>query len=277
MKFFWDDLLNRLTSRLALAIWLSLSFLAAVTGPFGTFFMMSAPRRAIYWFTVIGVSIVIATAVRVLAGQLFGHERRTLRDVAGITGNMVVFAPALIVFNHTLFPDTAPPLMDIRKLLIYVAVISIAVTVMRRLHESRSFQDNEAGGVGLSLAEDAPPDAPEKVHFSVPAAPPHLPRLAERLPQGDDLGGIVRLTVADHFVDVIGHTGHERLRMRLADAVKEMEPVHGYCTHRSHWVAAKEIDSVQRIDGKTYLRMSNGDDVPVSRKFRPDLEAAGVL
>ena len=282
MKSFWSDFLGHLRSRLTLAIWSGLSFLAALTGPFGTFLAMSGPRRTIYWFTVIGVAILIAIAVRSLAQQWLGPRRRNLRDLAVLCGNLFIFAPLLVNFNHALFPDASPPLMNWRNLVVYVLVISLAVLVMRRMHENRAFRQNESGGVNLGEARRFAVDEAMDPLASVPSIEPvrassALPRLAERLPKGDDLGGILRLKVKDHFVDVVGRSGRVRLRMRFADAIKEMEPVEGYCIHRSHWVAAGAIGSVRREGGKVYLCLINGDEVPVSRKYRPDLEAAGVL
>ncbi|WP_353343006.1 LytTR family DNA-binding domain-containing protein [Litorivita sp. NS0012-18] len=282
MKSFRSEFLGHVRSRLTLAIWLGLSFLAALTGPFGTFLAMGPARRSVYWFTVIGVAILIAITIRALAQRWLGPQRRNLRDLAVVCGNLFIFAPLLVNFNHALFPDATPPLMNWRNLVVYVLVISLAVVVMRRMHENRAFRQNESGSVSLGdarrFAVDQASDSLVGVPSAVPVrAPSALPRLAERLPKGEDLGGILRLTVKDHFVDVVGRSGRERLRMRFADAIKEMEPVEGYCIHRSHWVAAGAIDSVRREGGKVYLCLTNGDEVPVSRKYRPDLEAAGVL
>jgi hypothetical protein len=110
-----------------------------------------------------------------------------------------------------------------------------------------------------------------------PPEVPLAPRLMRRL-SGDGGSEILRLSGNDHFVDVATTAGQETLRLRLADAIAEMEPVRGICTHRSHWVALAAISGVERENGdKLIVCLRNGDRVPVSRKYRPQLEAAGWI
>ena len=71
--------------------------------------------------------------------------------------------------------------------------------------------------------------------------------------------------------------GTEKLRLRLSDAIDEMEPVEGLCTHRSHWVTRAAIAGHVRESGKLFVTLENGDRVPVSRTYRPQLEAEGLV
>lgn len=102
------------------------------------------------------------------------------------------------------------------------------------------------------------------------------PRLAKRLPAGFN-GQIYRLTVRDHNVDVVTSEGVFTLRSRFTDAIAEMEPVPGHCLHRSHWVTDASIAGVKKTNGKTFLKLVNGDLVPVSRKYKPMLEQDGLI
>ncbi len=102
------------------------------------------------------------------------------------------------------------------------------------------------------------------------------PRLVRRLPQ-DFQGLIYRLTVRDHNVDVVTSQGTFTIRSRFTDAINDMEPVAGHCSHRSHWVTDASIVRAEKSDGKTWLRLVNGDLVPVSRKYRPKLEEDGLI
>ena len=103
-----------------------------------------------------------------------------------------------------------------------------------------------------------------------------MPRLFKRLPPGFD-GQIHRLTVRDHNVDVVTSDGTFTVRSRFTDAIAEMEPVSGHCSHRSHWVVDASIVDVEKTGGKTFLRLVNGDRVPVSRKYKPMLEKDGLI
>ena len=61
------------------------------------------------------------------------------------------------------------------------------------------------------------------------------------------------------------------------DAVNEMEPVEGFCTHRSHWVTRAAVKRVERQGNRLYAALINGEMIPVSRKYRENLENAGLI
>ena len=92
-----------------------------------------------------------------------------------------------------------------------------------------------------------------------------------------DLGRIVRLHVENHNLHIVAEFGSTSLRMSLNEAIHEMSPVEGQLTHRAHWVAAWAISTNITIDGRLYLELVNGDVVPISRTYRPELEGAGLL
>ncbi len=102
------------------------------------------------------------------------------------------------------------------------------------------------------------------------------PRLFNRLPATFE-GQVYRLTVRDHYVDVVTSDGTFTIRSRFTDAIAEMEPVQGHCTHRSHWVVDSAIVGVEKEKGKSFLHLSNGDQVPVSRKYKQQLVDDGLL
>lgn len=102
------------------------------------------------------------------------------------------------------------------------------------------------------------------------------PRLIRRLPASFN-GSIYRLTVRDHNVDVVTSEGVFTIRSRFTDAIDEMEPVRGHCSHRSHWITDSAVVGSERTEGKVFLRLINGDLVPVSRKYKPMLEDDGLL
>ncbi|MEM7733273.1 MAG: LytTR family DNA-binding domain-containing protein [Pseudomonadota bacterium] len=103
------------------------------------------------------------------------------------------------------------------------------------------------------------------------------PRLLQRLPSSRR-APVLRLSAMDHMVEVVTESGTEKLRIRLSDAVREMEPTQGYMAHRSHWVAKDAVVQAERKGSdKVYLKLSNGDMIPVSRTFRTDWADAGML
>lgn len=212
--------------------------------------------RLLYWSLVIVFSFLIGRAVWRLTARWLGAGRDpVLVDVARVGQMTVAFTPVLWGLNLSLLRLAPGAGAGIAELAFYVAAITAGICIFRRSVPGFE-EDGYFGSAAL-------PEAAE-------------PRLVRRLPAGFR-GPILRLTVRDHMVDVIAQCGSYPLRLRFGDAIDEMDAVAGYCTHRSHWVARAAIAGVERRAGRVYLRLVNGDLVPVSRKYRPDLKAAGVI
>ena len=99
-------------------------------------------------------------------------------------------------------------------------------------------------------------------------------RLLRRLPE--DFGtDIVYIKSSDHYVEV--HAPHRQhlLLMRFGDCVSELAGADGIKVHRSYWVARRHVEKLFRRDGKSWLLLSNGTSVPVSRTYLPDVRKAG--
>ncbi len=103
------------------------------------------------------------------------------------------------------------------------------------------------------------------------------PRLYKRLSVSSELS-VARLTVEDHYTVVFFDDGtSERILMRFADAVDEMDSVDGFLTHRSHWVVANAVQSAEKAGNKEFLVMDCGSKVPVSKTYRHAIVDAGLL
>ncbi|MCA0873166.1 LytTR family transcriptional regulator [Seohaeicola saemankumensis] len=185
--------------------------------------------------------------------RIVGKPFSFATDATTVLLMTIVFTPVLMLLTTiVLSPENPGSYLYFAQ---FVAVISACITALRRfLMQTLRWH--------LEIAE--------------PAQPEEDPRLARRLPD-DFEGPILRLAVRDHLVDVVTPKDTYRIRMRFADAIDEMDTVAGYCTHRSHWVARHAIAGVERETGRINLLLTNGDLVPVSRSYRPDLEEAGIL
>lgn len=236
----------------AVYIWAGLTLLAGFTGPFGTFAAYSFPVRLGYWAVIVGASILVARVVRLTIEQRF--ERRPAWQVELISVSILVPILTAIIWVLTplLLSAKVEKLPQPEVMGGYVLFVSALVSGTRLLRRR------------LPKLIDHPPAA-EKA-----------PRLLERLPE-ERRGEVFRLTGRDHHVEVVTTAGTTAIRMRFSDAIAEMAPVPGHCAHRSHWVARAAISEVEREPGKVFLRLVNGDRVPVSRKYRPVLEAAGIV
>ena len=79
-------------------------------------------------------------------------------------------------------------------------------------------------------------------------------------------GDVVCVHVSGHYIDVVTTTGSAVLLMRLADAMSALGH-RGMQVHRSYWVAFSHMRRLVRCDHRTVLRLSDGQEVPVSRPY----------
>ena len=61
------------------------------------------------------------------------------------------------------------------------------------------------------------------------------------------------------------------------DAVRELAGADGLQVHRSWWVARQGIQDEKRIDGRSFLVLPSGTEVPVSRSYRAKAKEAGLI
>ena len=107
-----------------------------------------------------------------------------------------------------------------------------------------------------------------------PTAPESLPlaRFLDRLPQ--ELGrDLVHIKGMGHYLKVVTTKGSGTVLMRFADAILELGDI-GLRVHRSYWVAHRHISRLERRNGHTMIRLSSGDELPVSRTYQIAARAA---
>lgn len=247
-------------SEMTLKICLVIIVLATAAGPFGTYEVMNFGARFVFWATVVLVSNAFGQCSVRLARRLAGEARPLLSDLIMTSLMAAAFTPFVFFLIHEFLLNWEYSRPNYLEVTSYVTVVTAGICVFRRILPG--FEDLSYFGRSKQVEDPAPEPDP--------------PRLLRRLPD-DFEGPVLHMTVRDHFVDVITATQTYTIRQRFADAIAEMDTVEGYCTHRSHWGACAAIIGVERDSGRIYLRLTNGDLVPVSRKYRAELECAGVL
>ena len=259
----FKDTYARLFSPFTLFVFGACWLLAVLAGPFGTYEAMSFGLRAVYWFVVVAGAIVAGFGVRAVSVVVFDSRRPLLSDLGAAALLSVVFTPYVIVIRGLFSQMSNGLVVSPVSIALNTFLLALAVFVLRR-----QLVPEEPGSYLV-------PDQAAAVQPQT--GPPQLPRLLRRLPpelQGD----VLRLSANDHKIEVVTSNGVETLRLRLNDAIAEMEPVEGLCTHRSHWVSVSAIQGVEKENAhKLFVVLRNGDRVPVSRKYRADLEARGVI
>lgn len=265
-RYCLSDTLNRMRSRLTLFVWGMGIIVATVAGPFGTFHYMTLIDRLIFWAAIISVGVLMAYSFRFLTLLVVRSNKPAILDACIVILMMFLGAPVLWWIGQVTVGGENALMFGFTSMLSYVGLISVSIYLARRFIP------------GLEVSTAGQILRPYSMGPLITVTTEFIqPRLFQRL-QNENASKIIRLSAKDHLVEVVTDAGTELLRMRLTDAIERMEPVEGYCSHRSHWVARDEIEHVERENGqKIFLVLSNGDRIPVSRKYRPTLEEAGIV
>ncbi len=232
----------------------------AVIGPFNTFGMGGFGQRLIYWSGLVLISVPLACCLqvhfsRVMRGSVVAREAVIILLFSLIFTPIVLFWTKIVLVD---LPASSPMPGDT---FLYIVAICVGISAMRYGGpELMTFMRSEAGSLALA-AQDTDRGTP---------------RLARRLPH-EASGQILQLSGDGHFVNVLTTGGRFDLRMRLGDAIDEMDGVDGLTVHRSHWVARNAIAGSKRERSRVVLVLITGDEVPVGPTFRPQLEEAGIL
>lgn len=223
-----------------------------VTGPYGTLERMTLGVRFGYWLIVHAVTWTIAICLSIMA-EILLRDRVNHTLARMMIGSLVAALPIGFAlgaidfafvghwtgmgdgFHRALF---ALPLCALFCLLTYTAT-----------HRQ--------------IAEASAPPALVPAPTASPTSEPEI--LARLKPQ--NRGPLLRLSVEDHYTDVVTSRGHELILLRFADALKELGLTRGLQVHRSHWVADAHVETLRRDGGKLVLIMKDGTEIPVSRTY----------
>lgn len=238
-----------------MTLWAVATVVAVFAGPFGTFTALGWSERAVYWAMISLSSVLLSCPAVAISHVIWEDGRSVVREV---------FAASLAVLGITaaIWQISAAPVWEAMqppgfgKVFAYVALMTLAATLTKHL--------TLAALPHLSNPVTEAPTAPEP------------PRLLRRIPESGG-AAVLHLSVQDHLVTITTSEGAHSLRMRFRDALEELDNVHGFRVHRSHWVARAAIVGVEREQSRLFLRLSNDARVPVSRNYRADLEKAGVI
>ena len=266
---------EHMTHPITVAICGFLTLVGTLSGPFGTIESMTVGERAVFWSVISFGSTALAFVMRRMALRLVPATRPVLFELV-VTGLMVLaVTPLVVLLIYLMLPHACLSLPCIAQLAFDVALITGAVFIVRRIipgfEDMLFFARDESGALKVLT-----PSPLAELPKSTSENPADRPRLYRRLPE-DETGTILHLAANGHYTSVTLDTGRIDIRMRFSDAVNEMDEVDGHCTHRSHWVACAAVVGHGRVEGKPVLELVNGMSVPVSRTYRPDLEAAGLL
>ncbi len=232
------------------AVLVGVAALLAILGPFNTDGRLRIPLRFVYWLAMAAATYGAGLAVSLL---LWPYVAKRLPRVGvvlvlglatGAAITPVITALNLIAFGY--WPDLADWPVLVAQ---FFAIALIVTAIIQAL----------AGHLAQT---------PEPAR----AAPALLERLAL-----DKRGPLISLSAEDHYTRIRTARGEDLVLIRLSDAIAETAPTLGLQVHRSHWVATAGITTVRRQGDGAVITLRNGGEIPVSRRYMPDIRAAGLL
>ncbi|CAN7400475.1 LytTR family DNA-binding domain-containing protein [Neorhizobium sp. LjRoot104] len=232
--------------------------LFVVSGPYGTLERMTPGIRLGYWLIVHAVTWTIAISLAIMAEILLrNHLNRTLARM--MIGSLVAALPigfALGVIDYAFFGRWTEMETGLHRALLALPLCAL-FCLMTYMAMHRQIAEVSAP---LPLAS-APPT-------STSSEPQILARLNPK-----NRGALLRLSVEDHYTEVVTSRGRELVLLRFADALKELGATPGLQVHRSHWVADAHVEGLKREGGKLLLIMKDGTEIPVSRTHADSVRA----
>lgn len=241
-----------------LAIPLAVVVVLGLTGPFGTFELLSLLPRLAYWLAVVALNWTLCDiAVRWVDGQL-PDTLPMRRVVVPLAGAAAVSIPAtgVVTLANGLsgigWPEAILTLYG--QVMLLLGAISVPVYVLADLQEAAQRQHR--------ADEDE--------------TPPQGPSLFQSRLAGPMVGELLCLEMQDHYLKVHTSSDSEMILCRMEDAARELEGL-GQRVHRSWWVASSARQAVKRDGQKLVVLLSNGLEIPIGRTYRPALKAAGWI
>lgn len=229
---------------------MAVGILIGISGPFETFAFLPLVPRVLYWTLVVIVTYSVGAVLNIYLSNRFKAALTAVwlrLAVYGMATGLAVFAIVTLI-NTAVF---GWPYATVGSVAASFALICVISTII--------------SGLAMVFRHDAS-------GTDIVQTPP----LLDRLPL-DKRGGLVSLSVQDHYVNVTTTQGQEMLLMRLSDAIKETAPTEGLQIHRSHWVARDQIAAAERRGDRAVLTLKSGAEVPASRSYIPALRDAGIL
>jgi len=263
--------LTRLSLRLGPPIGVGL--VLGLIGPFGTFDLMPTAPRLAYWLAVISVNWLLADAVLRRLDTVAGERMPVPRLMVPLIGACLAAVPAtgVVALANGLsgigWPDNVAVLFG--RVLLLLAAISLPVYTWEDMQERIAAMPDPATPQDASSGGQ-----PEEIEVRQRGGD-GLSLFAARLSAPLE-GQLLCLEMQDHYLKVHHSAGSEMILCRMEDAARELSGL-GRRVHRSWWVAADAVESVEREGQRTLLRLTDDLRVPVGRSYRPDLKASGWL
>nr|WP_309761017.1 LytTR family DNA-binding domain-containing protein [Agrobacterium pusense] len=241
-----------------------LTFLAVlaifiVTGPFGTSETMSFADRLLYWTIIQAGAWIFAISFSIFAKTILsGHIDNMLARM--MIGSLTAALPIglLLTITNQIFYGKEMGLTPALKSSLSSLPLCAIFCLLSYLTTCQSFEKAAEAETGTDANAD------REVKGIIP--------LLERLPP-QKRGELLRLSVQDHYTQIVTTRGQQLVLLRFADALKELGHTAGLQVHRSHWIADADFISLRKQTGRLHIIARDGTEIPVSRSYTAAVQA----
>ncbi|RUM21430.1 LytTR family transcriptional regulator [Rhizobium vallis] len=222
--------------------------LFALTGPYGTMERMAFGERLAYWLSLHALAWSIAILCAIIAERLLQGIIVSMfaRMMAGALAAALPIGFAIGLVDYAFTGEATTLESGLWRALFSVPLCGLFCFLSYMAMSEK-------------IAEAA---APEENH---PDA-----SILDRL-KPENRGPLLRISVRDHYTEVVTSRGRELVLLRFADALKETASTSGLRVHRSHWVADAHVEGVKRDNGRLTILTRDGTEIPVSRSYTEEV------
>lgn len=228
---------------------LAFGLIIGISGPFGTFDVLPAVPRLMYWITVVVLSFATGAFVSSFVHTILDRRLNWRACVVSALAVAVAVNTVLCALNFVAlrfwFETWRGFFVQLGNVALISGVIEFGIFALR-------------AGIPAEVQAEA----------RVP--------LMERLPF-EKRGEIVALSAEDHYVRVTTTKGTELILMRLSDAMREVGNTAGLKVHRSHWISIGQVKKVARKGARAEVVLSDGITRPISRSYMDAARTAGLF
>ena len=222
--------------------WLFLAIAAAffaITSPYGAVHYLPFSERLAYWFFLVYLGWCIECLLLAINTRYAPNFAKSWKQpcLASLFTAPCIFGCIVTIQQHIIHEPV--PNDFLLQLLAAVWLISIILNL----------------GSHYLLQLDQKKAAPNS----------QKALLMQRLPSQLRTHALLAVKAEDHYVSVITDHGSALVHMKFSDALLMLGDYPGLKVHRSWWVAADAVESMQRKDGRPVLALTSGQNVPVSR------------
>jgi len=246
-------------SRSLWSMFVAIVVLFIVTGPYGTGQKMTFWPRAAYWTLLLGTGWIITTSFSAFANAAL---TRTFSSslARAMVGAIVAALPigAMITLANHLFLGQSVDIASVGEDAQAALPLCLIFCFLSCLTAGAA---NTAGATREVEAETAPPPSEKE-----------RPAILDRLGP-ERRGNLLRLSVQDHYTEVVTTRGRQLVLLRFADAMNEIGQTQGLQVHRSHWIADADVVSLRKQAGRLHVMTQDGTEIPVSRSHSAAVQA----